>query len=137
MSAKAAQEALGNLALFRRKCEANLAEAENKASVAESEANELKKKIGGKKDVRRVNSEERTEWRRFDRYSIRKSERGKRGIESTVRAGKCKTSRVERPPNECLRCCRNGTLEIEIVESDIAKLNNDIAFSAKTTTAGE
>ena len=31
--------------MFRRKCEANLAEAENKASVAESEAKELKKKV--------------------------------------------------------------------------------------------
>ena len=132
MSAKAAQEALGNLALFRRKCEANLAEAENKASVAESEAKELKKKVeeamkmceeliqkseqGGDASIAK-----RLEKAREERDALRaqlEEENAKlRELSGNSATSASNTSEME--------------LEIENTEKEVAKIKNDIALAQK------
>ena len=132
MSAKAAQEALGNLALFRRKCEANLAEAENKASVAESEAKELKKKVeeamkmceeliqkseqGGDASI-----EKRLEKAREERDALRaqlEEENAKlRELSGNSATSASNTSEME--------------LEIENTEKEVAKIKNGIALAQK------
>ena len=133
MSAKAAQEALGNLALFRRKCEANLAEAENRASVAENEARELKKKVEEAKNM--------------CEDLMKKSEAS--GNNSTQK--RLEAAREER--NELLRkleeenqkirelggnnnaAASNNSAEIEYeignLQKDIEKLRNDIALAQR------
>ena len=131
MSAKAAQEALGNLALFRRKCEANLAEAENKASVAESEANELKKKI---EEAKKMCEEliQKSEQSGDDSIATRleKAREEREVLRAQLEQENAKLRELSGLPTNASNAAEMER-EIEIVESDIAKLNNDIALAQK------
>jgi hypothetical protein len=132
MSAKAAQEALGNLALFRRKCEANLAEAENKASVAESEANELKKKV---EEAKKMCEELIQKSERDDDDSIAKRLEKAREERDALRAQLEEENAKLRELSGNRASSASNTAEmereIENAERDVAKLKNDIALAQK------
>jgi len=132
MSAKAAQEALGNLALFRRKCEANLAEAENKASVAESEANELKKKV---EEAKKMCEELIQKSERDDDDSIAKRLEKAREERDALRAQLEEENAKLRELSGNSASSASNTAEmereIENAERDVEKLKNDIALAQK------
>ena len=132
MSAKAAQEALGNLALFRRKCEANLAEAENKASVAESEANELKKKV---EEAKKMCEELIQKSERDGDDSIAKRLEKAREERDALRAQlEEENAKLRELSGNSATSASNTSemeLEIENTEKEVAKIKNDIALAQK------